>query len=300
MRTVALLLNPDRPHSRDVEAHLQALLSRAGIATVRVSIGSSAPANASNGVDISSCELAFVLGGDGTLLGAARRFSTFGIPLLGINLGHLGFLTEATPEELAETVARVVDHNYDLEERLMLETVVTRADKEVHRAVALNDVGVGKGSFARLVVVETYVDDVYVDTYRGDGVIVSTPTGSTAYSLSSGGPIVVPHLQVILITPICPHTLFSRPCVIDCSQTVRLHVHATHNDLGMTVDGQEGFKLFPGDVVEVHRSTIQTTLVRWRDRDFFSVLRQKLRNEDDMEGNFSVQHLTVRANKKVR
>ncbi len=300
MRTVALLFNPDKPHSQDVEAHLQTLLSRSGLSTVRVPFGNSISQDSVNALDLSNCELAFVLGGDGTLLGAARRFSPLGIPLLGINLGHLGFLTEAEPQELAETVERVVNRNYDLEQRLMLETVVTRAGNEVHRAMALNDVGVAKGSFARLVMVETYVDNVYVDTYRGDGVIISTPTGSTAYSLSCGGPIVVPHLQVMLITPICPHTLFSRPCVIDWSQTVRLQVEATHNDLGMTVDGQEGFKLFSGDVVEVFRSTVQTTLVRWRDREFFSVLRAKLRNGDDRNGNFSIFSSTERANKKVR
>lgn len=276
MRTVLVLVNPDKPRAEEVKNQLDNLLKQAGFRTICAYTGKDLHQDDWDYGDLSGVELAFVLGGDGTLLGVARQFAKSGIPLLGINVGHLGFLSEAEPATLEETVRRVFDREYDLESRLMLEATVVREGKSLNRLIGLNDAGIAKGSFARMVTVDAYVDDVYLDTYSGDGVIVSTPTGSTAYSLSCGGPIVIPHLQVILITPICPHTLFSRPCVIDDNQVVRFVVHATHDDLGLTVDGQVGVRLYPGDEVLVKKSSVQTTLVKWRDREFFAVLRQKL------------------------
>jgi NAD+ kinase len=276
MRKVAVLVNNDKPKALEVKTHLIELLNTAGVSTVTAVTGKGL-VEESHYASLAGADLAFVLGGDGTLLGAARHLAHFELPLLGINVGHLGFLSEAEPENLEETVRRVVDYEYDLESRLMLEAVVYRDGQEIARQVGLNDVGVGKGSYARMLTVDVYVDDVFVDAFSGDGVIVSTPTGSTAYSLSCGGPIVVPHLQAMLITPICPHTLFSRPFVIHNQQAVKMIVHATHEDLGLTVDGQVGVKLLPGDEIHVRKSDVQTRLVKWRDREFFSVLRQKLR-----------------------
>ena len=276
MRTVLVLVNPDKPRAEEVKNQLDNLLKQAGFRTICAYTGKDLHQDDWDYGDLSGVELAFVLGGDGTLLGVARQFAKSGIPLLGINVGHLGFLSEAEPATLEETVRRVFGREYDLESRLMLEATVVREGKSLNRLIGLNDAGIAKGSFARMVTVDAYVDDVYLDTYSGDGVIVSTPTGSTAYSLSCGGPIVIPHLQAILITPICPHTLFSRPCVIDDNQVVRFVVHATHDDLGLTVDGQVGVRLYPGDEVLVKKSSVQTTLVKWRDREFFAVLRQKL------------------------
>lgn len=276
MRRVALILNPEKPTACSVMERLETLLKRSGLQPVCVTTTKGSAEDFTSLISMTDLELAFVLGGDGTLLGVARQLAASKIPLLGINVGHLGFLTEDEPGNLEEVVHRVVHREYDLETRLMIESVVIRNGTEINRFVGLNDAGVAKGSFARMVTVDAYVDDVYLDTYRGDGVIVSTPTGSTAYSLSCGGPIVTPSLQVMLVTPICPHTLFSRPCVIADSQLVRLVVHATHHDLGLTVDGQTGMKLEPDDVIEVGKSKLTTTLVKWRDREFFSVLRQKL------------------------
>lgn len=275
MRKVALLLNPDKPRACEVKDLLERQLAEAGIETVCSRTGHAGAFDITTH-DLDGAELAFVLGGDGTLLGVARQFSRLGIPLLGINVGHLGFLSEAEPTTIQETVRRVVEREYDLENRLMLEATVYREGAECSRVIGLNDAGIAKGSFARMVTVDGYVDDVFVDSYRGDGVIISTPTGSTAYSLSCGGPILIPRLQVMLITPICPHTLFSRPVVIEDKQVVKLVVHADHNDIGLTVDGQVGVKLQSEDVIEIKRSNVQTTLVKWRDREFFSVLRQKL------------------------
>ncbi|MCY0869148.1 MAG: NAD(+)/NADH kinase, partial [Firmicutes bacterium] len=193
------------------------------------------------------CEALFVLGGDGTLLGAAREYAHVGVPLLGINIGHLGFLTEAEPSDLQLTVDRVLRGEFHLERRLMASCVVQRGENTVHRSVALNDIGVGKGALARMIDVSVYVNDELFDTFSGDGVIVSTPTGSTAYSLSCGGPLLVPNMRGMLITPICAHQLSSRPCVIGDDQCVRIAVSATHCDMALTVDGQVGFELLTGD-----------------------------------------------------
>ncbi|MCF8563607.1 NAD(+)/NADH kinase [Alicyclobacillus tolerans] len=273
---MAVLVNPDKPKAMEVKERLEKLLRDAGLNALCAQTGKHALETPQSYEELREVELAFVLGGDGTLLGVARSPAFHGIPLLGINVGHLGFLSEAEPTNIEETVRRVLNREYDLEPRLMLEASVLRNNDPVAKIIGLNDAGIAKGSFARMVTVHAYVDGVFVDSYSGDGVIVSTPTGSTAYSLSCGGPIVIPRLQVMLITPICPHTLFSRPCVIDDKQEVRLEVQATHDDLGLTVDGQVGVKLQSGDIVVVRKSDVQTTLVKWRDREFFSVLRQKL------------------------
>jgi len=276
LRKVALILNPDKPAACAVMTELKTLLEQNDLQPICVTSTKGSDEDFAPLRERTDLELAFVLGGDGTLLGVARQLAPMCLPLLGINVGHLGFLTEDEPGNLEEAVRRVVNRSYDLETRLMLEAVVLRGGKEVNRFVGLNDVGIAKGSIARMVTVDAFVDDVFVDTYSGDGVIVSTPTGSTAYSLSCGGPILTPSLQVMLITPICPHTLFSRPCVIADAQTVRFIIHAAHDDLGLTVDGQVGVKLQPEDEVVVRKSLLFTTLVKWRDREFFSVLRQKL------------------------
>jgi NAD+ kinase len=277
LRTFALIVNHDKPRALELKERLKALLHDADVGTVCFESQETFAA----GIDkLRDVELAFVLGGDGTLLGVARHLAEYSTPLLGINAGRLGFLSEAEPADLEDAVHRIIAGNYQLERRVMLESAVYRGGIEVDRLLGLNDSGIAKGSFGRMVTVEVYIDDVFLDAYSGDGVIVSTPTGSTAYSLSCGGPIVIPHLQVMLVTPICPHTMMSRPCVIDGNQKVRLVVQATHDELGLTVDGQVGVRLHPGDVVTVEKSTVETTLVKLGDRDFFSVLRTKLHGRD--------------------
>ncbi|GEO25773.1 hypothetical protein AAC03nite_15580 [Alicyclobacillus acidoterrestris] len=277
MRKIALLYNPSKEQACSIRDELNRLLTDGGIAVTHIAVDHATNILAVD-PDIRFVELAMVLGGDGTLLGIARQLAPYHIPLLGINIGHLGFLTESEPSQLRPAVARILQNEYNLEHRMMLEAEVVRNGQSLAKFSALNEVGTGKGSFARMVTVDVHVDDVYVDTYRGDGVIISTPTGSTAYSLSCGGPIVSPNLQVMVVTPVCPHTLFSRPCVIDANQTVRLTVQASHSDLGMTVDGQDGLHLVSGDEIIVKRAPYETTLVRWPDREFFGVLRSKLHN----------------------
>jgi NAD+ kinase len=219
----------------------------------------------------------FVLGGDGTILGFARQFAHTDLPILGINLGHLGFLVESETEDLESSVKRVLDSNFCLENRLMLEAQVVRDGAVVlDKLIGLNEIGIAKGQFGKMVTNKVFVDDMAVDQYTGDGLLVSTPTGSTAYSLSCGGPIISPHIDVILLTPICPHTLHARPQVIAADQQVRVEVSANHKELVLSIDGQIFHELKNGDIIHIRRSTYKTTLIKWRDREFYEVLRQKL------------------------
>lgn len=218
----------------------------------------------------------FVLGGDGTLLGVARKLAGTRIPVLGINLGYLGFLSEAEPDDLSASVDRILTGKYCIEQRLMLDTEVIRQEEVIKHGIALNDIGIAKGSFSRMITCRVTMDGSYVGSYSGDGVIVSTPTGSTAYSLSCGGPIVWPGLECILLTPICPHTLASRPMVLPADSVLDIEVTANHHEIGVTIDGQEGFTLERGDIVRVRQSPCSTYLIKWKERSFFEVIRKKL------------------------
>lgn len=226
-------------------------------------------------------DIVFVLGGDGTLLGVARRFAAYHIPILGFNLGHLGFLSEAEPDSLATAVDRILQGDYYIEKRMMLNAEVVRGGEVLEKSVALNDVGIAKGSFSRMITGTVYMDGIYLGTYSGDGLIVSSPTGSTAYSLSCGGPIVWPGVQSILLTPICPHTLTARPMVLPSECTLEIRVSATHQDIGLTIDGQLGYRLEVDDVIRVAASKHITSLIKWEERDFFEVVRKKLQGEQD-------------------
>lgn len=284
MIRIGLAVNPTKPKAIPVAEQLVDLIQTKGAevyldAVIAAKIGRddvALPLDKFPG----KVDLIFVLGGDGTLLGMARTFAPHEIPMLGINLGHLGFLSEAEPGDLESAVDRVLHGDYCLENRMMIEAVISRGGQVVHRETALNDIGIAKGSFGRMVSLRVYVDDMYVDQYSGDGLIISTPTGSTAYSLSCGGPIVSPHINLILLTPICPHTLSSRPVIISDEQYVRVEVMSDHNDIGLTIDGQVGYKIEKDDLIEIHKAPYKTTLIKWREREFFEVLRQKLHHGD--------------------
>ncbi len=219
-----------------------------------------------------------VLGGDGTLLNTARNMVGKNIPILGINLGQLGFLTEIELDNLIDGLQRFCDGKYQIEERMMLYASVERNGLEVDNYTVLNDIVVTKGAFARLIELETYVGECYVSNYTSDGLIVSSPTGSTAYSLSAGGPIAAPDLEVIIFTPICPHSLHARPIIISPDKTVRVVVRSKNSEVMLTVDGQYGFKLQEGDIISITKSKYKTKLVRLEGRSFYYVLREKLRD----------------------
>jgi len=221
-------------------------------------------------------DLIISLGGDGTLCRAARDFSPYRIPLLGINMGGLGFLTEIPASQAEQGLIRVMEGKYRIEKRLMLEANVHRGERKVKSSLALNDVVITRGALSRLIKLETFVSGEFITTYSADGLIISTPTGSTAYSLSAGGPIVHPSLGVILLSPICAHTLAVRPLIISQDDRVEIFVEHPSSKVMLTIDGQIGFDLEDKDVVRVEKASCEARLVRLEERGFFKMLRTKL------------------------
>ncbi|OYD09988.1 NAD(+)/NADH kinase [Paludifilum halophilum] len=285
MTTIGILVNKGKPKARVVLRELVRLLESRGAGVLIETDIAKEIGRQGLGVHLEQIpkrvDIVFVLGGDGTLLGVARQFASYPIPILGFNLGHLGFLSEAEPDSLAMAVDRVLAGDYYIEERIMLDAEVDRDGEVLEKSIALNDVGIAKGSFSRMITGTIYMDGVYLGTYSGDGVIVSTPTGSTAYSLSCGGPIVWPGVQSLLLTPICPHTLTSRPMVLPSDCLLEIRVSATHRDIGLTIDGQLGFRLKVDDVIRIRTSDSITSLIKWKERSFFEVVRKKLQGEQE-------------------
>jgi len=221
-------------------------------------------------------DLIIVLGGDGTLLGTARRTAGCPAPMLGVNLGHLGFLTEVDLPDLYPALEEVLAGRHFVDERLMIKASIIREGKVWTEYLALNEAVIGKGPFARLIDVQAMVDGKEVARYPSDGLIVATPTGSTAYSLSAGGPVVHPNLDVFVLTPICPHTLYARSLTVGADAEVRVRFSASHREAMLSVDGQEGSPLEPGDEVLVRRAAVTARLVRREGWSFYDVLRRKL------------------------
>lgn len=218
-----------------------------------------------------------VLGGDGTLLGTSRRTAQYGTPLLGINLGNLGFLTAAENHGAEEAIQRVLDNQYKIEKRLMLEASINTEKRRTEGILALNDICITRGVFSKMVEINVFVNAEYLDTVRADGMIISTPTGSTAYNLSAGGPILKPDTQSIAITPICPHTLHTRSIVVSSDDVITVEV-CTHSsgDFAISADGQEGLALRSENIVQVKRSNYNATILKTNNLGFYDVLRQKL------------------------
>jgi NAD+ kinase len=222
-------------------------------------------------------ELIVVLGGDGTLLSVARLVEGKDVPILGVNLGSLGFLTEVTVAELFPVLDEVLAGHFTLSERVMLNCRVYRQGERIAQAVVLNDVVINKGALARIIEMETYVDGIYVNTFRADGLIIATPTGSTAYSLAAGGPILYPNLAALIINPICPFTLTNRPLVIPDSVTIEVVLVKENEDVLVTLDGQVGVALRYRDVIEIHKAETHLRLIECPGKNYFEILRTKLK-----------------------
>jgi NAD+ kinase len=232
--------------------------------------------------DVAKTDLVVALGGDGTLLRAARAVGGRMTPILGVNVGSLGFLTEVTVAEMGEALSGILDGKYVCQDRMNLEAVVLREGSEAGRFTALNDVVINKGALARVIEIKIAVDEHYVAVYTADGLVVSTPTGSTGYSLSAGGPIVNPEMDAIIATPICPHTLAVRPMILSPEQALAVDLWAGGGVYGepevkLTMDGQVGFDLVSGDTIVFRRSDQRTRLVLSGRRSFYEVLREKLK-----------------------
>jgi NAD+ kinase len=218
-----------------------------------------------------------VLGGDGTLLGAARRVGQYGIPILGVNIGALGFLTEIPLKRLYPAVEMMLQGQLEVESRLMLETRVLRDKSEICRFLVLNDVVINKGALARIIDLDVHINEQFLTTFRSDGLIISTPTGSTAYNLSAGGPILYPTLTNFVVTPICPFSLTNRPIILPDSDTVSIGMgKESEEKVSLTFDGQVGFDFSYGDRVVINKSKNKIKLIKSPDQTYFEILRAKL------------------------
>ena len=217
-----------------------------------------------------------VLGGDGTLLSMARLVGDLNVPILGVNLGGLGFLTALTVDELFPALEALLRGELSVEDRMMLTARVTRQGERLSEYVALNDVVITKSAMSRIINLDVSVEGQFATAYRADGLIVSTPTGSTAYCLSAGGPIVFPTMDAVVLTPICSHTLTNRPIVLPARQPIDVTL-MSDQDVMLTLDGQVGFHLKRGDRVEIRQAGARIRLLRDPQKHFFSVLRTKLK-----------------------
>ena len=222
-------------------------------------------------------DLILVLGGDGTMIAAARMMGETEVPVLGVNYGGLGYLAEFRIEELYAALDSILAGNYRLDKRVMLDVDLVRGDQSVTKNRVLNDVVINKSALARIIEIETSLNKQFVNSFRADGLIVSTPTGSTAYNLSAGGPVIFPSMNVVVITPICPFTLSNRPIVVPDDATIELCLKTDNEDVALTLDGQVGFPLKVEDRVVIHKSKTTFNLVQPANRNYFDVLRDKLR-----------------------
>jgi NAD+ kinase len=223
------------------------------------------------------CDLLIVMGGDGTLLSAARLAANHKVPILPVNLGGLGFLTTVSQDEIYPILEEIFANKHRVSERVMLEAEVVRGGAVIQRQIALNDAVINKAPLARIMDLELRVNGEYVTTYKGDGLILSTPTGSTAYSLAAGGPIVYPIVEAFVVTPICPHTLTNRPLVIPDSASMEIGFEASDEGVYLTLDGQVGIELMKGDHILVRKAPEKLRVLRPSKKTYYAILRSKLK-----------------------
>jgi len=222
-------------------------------------------------------EIIIVFGGDGTLLSAARHYGQGGIPILGVNVGGLGFITAVSLAKLYPIMENILRREYETEDRMQLVGRVIRQGEILCQQSVLNDVVINKGALARIVELKAYIDNEYLTTYRADGLIVSTPTGSSAYSLAAGGPIVVPTMQAVTLIPICPFMLTNRPLILPDDVTISVVLDERSRDVFLTYDGQVGFSLQPHDIIEIQKAPGVIRLIKSPYKNYFEILRTKLR-----------------------
>ena len=280
---LAIFGNADKPGLKEALAVLLESLERAGIDhALDEALGGVVPPGLPRAhlrlrkrdACLEGADMLVALGGDGTILSAARAVGRKRIPILGVNLGTLGFLAELAPGELASSVGDILSGMYVVDERLVIEVRTGAEPGKVF--AAMNDIVLDKSRSSRVIDIETHIDGAFAVTYRGDGVVVSTPTGSTAYALSNGGPIVTPGSDVIGITPISPHTLSGRPLVVPASSVIRIVAHSESAEILLAADGQEVAFLPPPAEITVRKADYTVRLVRRKDRSYFDLLRAKL------------------------
>ena len=280
-RNIGIISRPRRSNLSEVAPPLLSWLQGRGIHVAYDQETASSLAEPSEGRSreqvAAASELLLVLGGDGTLLAAARVAAPRGIPILPINMGSLGFLTSFMLEELYPALEDILAGRLTISERVMLHAELQRGDKILDKQTVLNEVVINKGALARMIELELSIDQDFVCRYRADGLIVASPTGSTAYSLSAGGPIVHPSVESFIITPICPHTLSDRPVVVGDTSIIEVKLSAGTESVFLTLDGQKGIPLQATDRVRISRAQQLLKLIQTPNKSYFQILRNKLK-----------------------
>lgn len=281
IKIVGITSKPNKIEVREIVPPLVAWLQQRGIEVLIDQETAASVASGSVGLARSELgsrvDLAIVLGGDGTFLATARALEGRPVPILAMNLGGLGFLTVVTRDELYPALEAVLDGRYHTESRVQIEAEVVRHQHRAASFLALNDVVLNKAAIARVLDFDVRVDGLFISTYKSDGLIVSTPTGSTAYSLAAGGPVVAPSVGAFIITPICAHTLTNRPIVLSDTATIEVAVKSEGEPAYFTVDGQVGIEVHCEDHVRIRKSAKTVEIVQPSNKNYFEVLRQKLK-----------------------
>lgn len=286
IKRVGIVLKPNQPDALTTMCELASWLGSRGITLmggpeiererIKAQTGCAVEQVEPDGL-AANVDLILVLGGDGTMIATARLMGDAEVPVLGVNYGGLGYLAEFRIEELYSALESILSGNYRLDQRVMLDVALVRADENVTRNRVLNDVVINKSALARIIEIEAYLNHQFVNSFRADGLIVSTPTGSTAYNLSAGGPVIYPSMNAVVITPICPFTLSNRPIVVPDDAVIELCLKTDKEDVALTLDGQVGFPLKVEDRVVIRKSQTTFSLVQPMNRNYFDVLRDKLR-----------------------
>lgn len=280
MKSVAIILNPGKRDAVRLARDLVPWLESKGDLVLADHDGAAAMdllRISRSEEELVKCDFALVLGGDGTLLRASRIMTPAGVPMLPLRFGELGFMTDVDPKNAVAALGQVLEGNYRLDERMTLKAVISRGTERIVTFTALNDMVIAKGPLSRMLRIPTSVSGRYITTYASDGLIIATPTGSTAYSLSAGGPLVTPDLKVIILTPICPHTLSVRSLIISSTESVEVSVQSDSGDVVLTVDGQQGIPLKQGDCVTIQESDRKARLIALDESSFYEKLRTRLR-----------------------
>jgi len=276
-RQVAIVTRPESDEAETIRREIAAMLERRGIRAVAV-VRDFREESASKGAQAPRYDLGIAVGGDGTLLMAAHLLARRGVPLIGVNTGRLGFLADCSPRDIAGHLDAILDGQYLEEQRLLAEYRLRREGETLLEGIAVNEVAVQKRDISRLFVCETRIDGRFLGRQRGDGLIVATPTGSTAYALASGGPILFPSLDVLALVPVCPHTLGSRPLAIGSQQEIEVRIDpGGKHRAGLMRDGQLVRELRPGDNVQIRGSGLRLRLIHPLNYDYFDILRSKLK-----------------------
>ncbi|MGC8862186.1 MAG: NAD(+)/NADH kinase [Armatimonadota bacterium] len=282
MKTIGLAPNPNKKEAVELAIELAQWLAERHVRPIlvrEVATSAGAASLAADDDEVASADMLIVLGGDGTMLRWNRLAARLGTPMLGVNFGQYGFITEIHPKETTAALSKILQGDYVVSERVVLRAAVCRGSERTGEYFALNDAVVSKGPVTRMLGLHTFVNGRFIVTYSADGIIVSTPTGSTAYSLSAGGPVVHPNVSVLIITPICPHTMNARSLVIPDTETVRICGETSEHEveIALTMDGQVMHRLTPEDTVEISKADFAAKLIQLDPQSFYNKLQNRLR-----------------------